>query len=116
MMLRDILQIAPSPLSRELQHAVEVVDHLHRCPDTPPFPVVLTRTRREGGAYFSQMRTHRVVRITISKFTPHPALTLIHEVGHLLDNMALNPLKEGFGSEFDLLCLNPHKFATIMTL
>jgi hypothetical protein len=34
-------------------------------------------------------------------FAIRPALTLLHEVGHLLDHMALNPLKGTFGSDYD---------------
>jgi hypothetical protein len=101
MNLREILQIGSSPLSRELQHATDVIDRLHRCPDLPAIPIVLTRTLREGGAYFSRARPHQAVKISISLHTTHPALTLVHEIGHFLDHLVLNPLKEGFGSEHD---------------
>jgi hypothetical protein len=101
MTLRHILQIQPSPLSRELHHAVEVIDRLHRFPEILPVPVVLNRSRRDEGSYHCLSRPCRPVRIEISQFAVRPALTLLHEVGHLLDHMALNPLKGTFGSDYD---------------
>ena len=103
MTLRQILRIETSPFSRELWHAVDVADGLHRCPNMPPIPVVLNSSRTEEGAYHSLSRPSRPVKIEISRFAAYPALTLLHEIGHLLDHMALNPIKRGFGSEHDPL-------------
>jgi len=85
MILRDILRIEASPFSRELSYAVDVVDGLHRRPNIPPIPVVLNGSRTEEGAYHSLSRPSRPVRIEISRFAVHPALTLLHEIGHLFE-------------------------------
>jgi hypothetical protein len=101
MQLREILIIAESPLAREVRHAVAVMDSLHRFPATSPFPLKPSRSRREGGAYNYFMHPSRPRDISISTHTDFPALSLVHEVGHFLDHLALNPIKRGFASEHD---------------
>ncbi len=103
MRLRDILFLPGHPATPGLRSAIDVVDALHAFPSLPRFPVVWTRHRREQGAYYGQDRPHHPIKITISSHAAHPALTLLHEVGHLLDHIALNPLKRGFGSDYDAL-------------
>jgi hypothetical protein len=103
MQLGEILKIDESPYARQFRHVASVVDLLHSFPKLPTIPVLLTRNRREGGAYISRMRPPVPISINISVYTDSPALTLLHEVGHLLDHLALNPIKQGFGSEHDPL-------------
>jgi hypothetical protein len=103
MQLCDILIVDESPIARQLRHAVAVMDLVHRFPATSPFPLKLTRSRRDGGEYNYYPRPSRPRDISISTHADFPALTLVHEVGHFLDNMALNPIKRGFASEHDPL-------------
>jgi hypothetical protein len=103
MQLCEILKIDESPYARQFRHVMSVVDQLHAFPRLPTIPVLLTKNRREGGAYISRMRPPIPLSINISVNTDSPALTLLHEVGHLLDHLALNPIKQGFGSEHDPL-------------
>src|SRR4051794_32603801 len=99
--LSSILQIPASAISPGLEQAAEIVDRIHRCPPLPRVPVIINRSRTEEGAYYRSTRPERPLKIAISIFAVHPELTLLHEIGHLLDHMALSPLKRGFASEFD---------------
>ena len=101
MQLVEILKIDESPFARQFRHVVSLVDQLHTFPKLPTIPLLLTKTRREGGAYISRTRPPIPISINISVHTESPALTLLHEVGHLLDHLALNPIKQGFGSGHD---------------
>jgi len=77
------------------------MDSLHCFLPTSPFPLKLSWSRREGGAYNYFTHPSRPRDISISTHTDYPALTLVHEVGHFLDHLALNPIKRGFASEHD---------------
>jgi len=100
-MLRDILQIDSSSLSLELSHVVGVVDRLHRLPKIVAFPVRLNKSRLQEGAYISTSNPPRPQRIEISVYARYPGWTLLHELGHLIDHVVLNPIKRGFVSEHD---------------
>ncbi|MCL2645826.1 MAG: hypothetical protein FWD61_02345 [Phycisphaerales bacterium] len=100
-MLRDILKFGESPLFDELTHAVGVLDRVHHWPRIPACPVVISGSCKEDGCYNSLSHPSRPGKIEISRFAMYPSITLIHEIGHMLDHMALNPIKRGFGSEHD---------------
>ena len=100
MALKDTLRLSDSPLRERLAGTIGVIDGLHRVPAIAPLPVLLTRKRSEQGAYRYRTRPIGPVAIEISRIGTHPQLTLIHEVGHLLDQTALNPLKLEFGSSY----------------
>ena len=101
MPLREILRLEDSPLSRELTHVVDVLDGIRKFPRIPAIPLVVIGSFKEEGAYHSLSRPGRAVKITISVRASFPGLTLLHEIGHLLDHLALNPIRKGFGSESD---------------
>jgi hypothetical protein len=101
MKLADILQIEESAFAKQFRHVVNVIDGLHRFPALPSFPIVLTRARREFGSYRHRVRPPRPIKIEVSKLANSPALTLVHEAGHFIDHLVLNPIKQGFGSEHD---------------
>jgi hypothetical protein len=103
MQLCEILKIGESPFARQLRHVVSIVDQLHRFPRLPSIPLLITRTQRESGGYDYRVRPPVPLSIKISVHAESPALTLLHELGHLLDHLALNPIKQGFGSEHDPL-------------
>jgi hypothetical protein len=90
-------------MTRQFRHVVDIVDQLHRFPTLLPFPLIHTKSRRENGAYNHRMRPSRPISIAVSVYADFPSLTLLHEVGHLLDHLVLNPIKQGFGSEHDPL-------------
>jgi len=101
--LREILTIEDSFYARQLRHVVSVVDLLHGFPRLPTIPLLLTKSRREGGGYIFRTRPSVPISINISVYADSPLITLLHEIGHLLDHLALNPIKQGFGSEHDTL-------------
>jgi len=103
MQLCEILDIDESSFARQFRHVVSVVDQLHKFPKLPTIPLLLTKSRREGGGYMYRVRPPIPLSINISVHADSPPITLLHEIGHLLDHLALNPVKEGFGSEHDPL-------------
>ncbi len=113
MQLCEILNIDESPYARQFRHVVSVVDQLHRFPKLPAIPVLITKNRREGGGYMYRVRPPVPLSINISVHAEFPALTLLHELGHLLDHLALNPIKQGFGSEHDPLFNRLRHFWTL---
>ncbi|MCL2639723.1 MAG: hypothetical protein FWD53_02655 [Phycisphaerales bacterium] len=102
-MLRNILKFGESPLFDELTHTVDVLDRVHRWPQIPACPVVVSGSCKEDGCYNSLSHPSRPKKLEISRFAVYPSITLIHEIGHMLDHMALNPIKRGFGSDHDPL-------------
>jgi hypothetical protein len=103
MQLCEILRIGESPYARQFRHVVSIVDQLHRFPKLPTIPVLITRSPREGGGYIYRVRPPVPLSINISVQADSPPITLLHEIGHLIDHLALNPIKQGFGSEHDPL-------------
>jgi len=101
MFLKNILELPVSRLSPILRNTISIVDSVHRFSAVPSFPVVITRRRGENGAYIYRTRPSRPEAIEISAHGDHIQLTLLHELGHLLDHMTLNPIKRGFASQFD---------------
>ncbi len=101
MLLGEILRIPDRPFAGEIGSVISVCDRLHLCPIMPFVPIVLTRSRREEGAYQMIVRPRRPKQIEISRYAAHPSLTILHEIGHLPDHMALNRIGYGFGSETD---------------
>ncbi len=63
-----------------------------------PVPVFASRSRSEQGSYHFASRPTRPVKIVISRFARHPSWTLLHELGHLLDNVVLNSSNFDFGT------------------
>jgi len=103
MELASILLLQRSPLEPEFLHAIKVLDNLLKFPSIPAFPVAITKSRNHQGEYRGASRPSHPIVIEISIYGTYPALTLIHEVAHMLDHMALNPSKMDFGSESDPL-------------
>jgi hypothetical protein len=101
MHLSDILQLPKSAHIEPFENAIKAIDSLHRFPHIEPFPLSLTRKRREQGAYEFHELPNRPVTITISRLATHPQFTLAHEVGHLMDHLVLNRLKGGFARDYD---------------
>jgi len=97
MLLSEILNLDEK--LRALRSTVAVVDRIHHFPQLLEFPVVATRGRYEAGSYVGLFRPKVPVRICISVHARYPDLTLLHEVGHMLDHMAFKPVKPGYGSE-----------------
>jgi hypothetical protein len=101
MYLSELLRLPDDPLSTTLQRTIWLVDSLHRFPGGSPFPIRVTKSRREQGSYQYLVRPNRPIRIELSRHAVFPALTLLHEVGHFLDHVALNRIKQDFGTLVD---------------
>jgi hypothetical protein len=99
MLLRDVLVLPDSPLSAQFRAAISAADRVHTVCSIPPVPVAISSRRNENGAYVRMERPRRAIRIEISRYGSHPALTLLHEVGHMLDHWCLNRIGAGFASE-----------------
>jgi hypothetical protein len=82
MQLREILTIKDSPYARQFRHVVSVVDQLHKFPTLPTIPLLLTRSRREGGGYIFGVRPSVPISINISIYADSPPITLLHEIAH----------------------------------
>jgi hypothetical protein len=99
--ISEILHVPDSLLKSAFEKIFAVIDNMHRFPTMATFPIKVTKRRSEEGAYRYRIRPAKPMLIEISFFAEHPELTLTHEIGHLLDHMALNPIKRGFGSDHD---------------
>ncbi|HVX83568.1 MAG TPA: hypothetical protein VH253_02005 [Phycisphaerae bacterium] len=101
MQLKDILQMNETPLRDVLNEAVRVVDGIHSFPFTHRFPLVVSAIRKDQGLYHYRTRPSSAEKIEISRHAIFPQLTLVHEVGHFLDHLALNPIKREFATDHD---------------
>jgi hypothetical protein len=98
MQLCEILKLDGSPFARQFRHVVSIVDQLHRFPKLPTIPVLITKSQREGGGYIFRVRPPVPLSINISVRADSPPITLLHEIGHLLDHLALIPSSRALGA------------------
>jgi hypothetical protein len=82
--------VVPSGASFDpVRRALAAIDAVHGDGDLPRLPVVRTRGTMEVGAYEWSDRTGAPLRLRFSGIGDHPELTVVHEIGHLLDHQAL---------------------------
>jgi hypothetical protein len=91
-----------SPVSRALtippdaerapsyEATLRVIDSIHDDGKLPVIPFIENRATVNIGGYAWRGFTGESIDLTISRVGPHPELTLLHEVGHLLDHQALH--------------------------
>jgi len=65
----------------------------------PPVLVTLSTSSRFYGAYVYRANAKNPLGIRLSTSSPHPELTLAHEIGHLLDHWGFSP--QNFASTQD---------------
>lgn len=83
-----VVQVPPGPASDTVREALAAVDAVHGDGYLPPLPVRPTRGRREIGRY-EYDRRGRPLRLTVNPGSDRPHLTVVHELGHVLDHQAL---------------------------
>lgn len=71
------------PLEPRLREALAAIDAVHRVTDLPTIPVTYG-ARRFGG--YTPLTDDGIRCIVVSPIGPHPRLTLLHEMGHYLDD------------------------------
>lgn len=72
-----------------MRRALAALDSVHGDGQLPGIPVMLSRGSTRLGEYEYQ-RSGRAVRIRVSARVSDPGLALLHEVGHFLDQQALD--------------------------
>jgi hypothetical protein len=79
---------------------VETLDAMHDLPkDAPEVAIVLKARLRSRGSYEVDYESSPVFRrISVRPGIHDPRTTLVHEVGHLLDEAVLSPYPRLFGS------------------
>jgi hypothetical protein len=84
-----------SPLGKQLQRSLDAIDRVHGDGVLPVVPVNTNGTMEHLGVFkprLNYVTGQRSGRIQIHPTGSHPELTAIHEIGHMLDFMALpNP-------------------------
>ncbi len=83
-----------------VREAVAIVDAVHGDGALPRLAVQLTSSTVEAAAYLWDARTGQPLALNVSRRAPHPHLSMLHEVGHFLDQQALGAGGR-FGSESD---------------
>ena len=99
MSLAEILLVDDPNIRKATEATIAAADRIHRFPKISPIPLVSSRSRTEEGAYHFASRPLRPLKIVISRYARHPSWTLLHEIGHLLDNTVLNSPGLVFGSD-----------------
>lgn len=89
-----VLDLAKAPHASELKAALKAVDRVHDLGNVrlPVIPVTRDATGDLGGLVVERGRP---ARITVARGGPHPGLTLLHEVGHLLEMFAVSGHRDG---------------------
>lgn len=82
-----VVQVPEGSGFAAVREALAAVDAVHGDGDLPSVPVSATRGRREVGRY-EYARHGRPLRLSLNPRSEHPHLTVIHELGHVLDHQA----------------------------
>jgi hypothetical protein len=82
----EVLKLAPE--AETWRSALDAVDAVHGDGDLPELPVTTHAGVQPAGVYYSD-RYGVPLRIELGAAGPYPELTLVHEIGHFLDQMAL---------------------------
>jgi SPP1 gp7 family putative phage head morphogenesis protein len=69
-----------------LREVARIIDELHGDGALPTIPVVATNAQTYFGQYRHQLIGDNAHDIKVSRKSPHPHLTLAHEIGHFLDH------------------------------
>jgi hypothetical protein len=85
-----------------VRSAVSAIDAVHGDGSLPEIVVRITRSVVEAASYEWDDRTGRPLSLNVSRRAPRPHLAVVHEVGHILDHLALGG-ERGFGSEMGRL-------------
>ena len=87
----------PFSLKSQIEMALQEIGLLHRVPKRVHAHVAQNAKRNEQGSY-----DPKTTRIEISRHATDPLGTFVHEYGHLVDDLALHPLRNEYGSRYDL--------------
>jgi hypothetical protein len=96
--LSDLIRLPRrSPLHPELARALRAADRLHLFrSDLEPVPVRATATTSQSGAY--RLRQSDPIDLRVSRRHDRVALSLLHEIGHLVDHQLGHELGPSWAS------------------
>jgi hypothetical protein len=80
--------VAPGNEHDVVRRALAAIDSVHGDGSLRTVGVRRGRSRSEAAAYEWSLRTGEPLQLTFSVHAPRPELSIIHEVGHLLDHEA----------------------------
>jgi SPP1 gp7 family putative phage head morphogenesis protein len=96
------LDIPDTPLGRRVARAVSVIDAVHDDGELPRIPVVPDDGKDGLGIFraaWSESADRYVAEnLGIFEGTPHPEMTVAHEIGHMID-LTIFGQNQGYGSE-----------------
>ena len=82
--ISSLIRLADHPIASRLAETLRKIDFVHRVGNVPPLDLVVNEDRDLNGSLDVGGRV-----VTISSVGPHPELTLVHEIGHVLDDFAM---------------------------
>jgi len=89
-----IFDLTKAPHVPELKQALKAIDRVHNLGDVrlPIIPVIRDTTGDLGEI---KIEHGKPVHLAVARHGPHPGLTLLHEVGHLLEKLVIPGHREG---------------------
>lgn len=85
-------------LGERVGHGIQVIDRVHKDGKLPMVPVQRSQSTKELGAFGIHRHTRQPAYIKVSRYSDHPDLTTVHEVGHFLDHNGIGT-PGGFSSD-----------------
>lgn len=82
------LQLAEAPLKPTLERLVSIIDGIHDDGQLPKIPVEV-KSRMDALGQYRYFKRGDAHSINVNTSSPHPEMTLAHEIGHFLDHQAL---------------------------
>jgi hypothetical protein len=83
------LQLPADRFGRRLRATIRAIESVHWVDGLPTVPVEVRKLRDAEGEYQKHSGTGQPVRIVINRKGERPGLTLAHELGHLLEGVAI---------------------------
>ncbi len=77
------------PLREAIRGGLDAVDRVHGDGKLAEIPLKLSKSERENGSFTYGQATGRAMGMAISTRGDHPELTLVHEIGHMLERTAI---------------------------
>jgi hypothetical protein len=74
---------------KHAEYALNEIDKIHSDGLLPKIPLKASVSKKNSGSYVYFIKQGVSKEITLSSHSPHPELTLIHEMGHFIDHQAI---------------------------
>lgn len=89
--LRDAFNVSSGKLKAATEEGLAAIHRVHGDGDHLRIPVLWTNKRLDHGE-FNYLRGGLATDLRVSRAALHPRLTIVHEVGHFIDNQAVGLL------------------------